>query len=369
MLHNMATAPSSISSPESVRALRDRLHQQGKRLVFTNGCFDLLHAGHVRYLAEARALGDAMVIAMNSDASVQALKGPSRPINTQEDRAEILLGLRSVDAVCVFSDQRATALIDAIQPHVYAKGGDYTIESLNAEEHSALVAAKAEIKILPLVPGRSTTATIQRMNAPAESATPRLMRIGIMGSGAGSNFQSIVDAISSGDLAAEISCVISDVADSGILAKAKAAGLSSFYVDPGPTKAFSAAAQKEACEHLQRAQVDIVVLAGFLRLVKQPLLSQFADRMINIHPSLLPKYKGSRAMQEALENGELETGSTVHMVTAALDDGPILDQVTVPIMSGDDLARLDARIKIAEHELLPRVLSEWATKLHTSTQP
>ncbi len=117
---------------EEVRRLRDRLDAAGRKLVFTNGCFDLLHAGHVRYLNQARALGDAMVVAVNSDASVRALKGPARPVNNENDRAEVLAALRVVDAVVIFDDERATRLIEAIRPHIYAKGGDYTVDSLNA---------------------------------------------------------------------------------------------------------------------------------------------------------------------------------------------------------------------------------------------
>ena len=144
-------------TPAEVRDLRDSLDKQGKKLVFTNGCFDLLHAGHVRYLNQARALGDAMVVALNSDASVRELKGPTRPINRERDRAEVMAALRAVDAVVIFSEPRATSLIETIRPHVYAKGGDYTVDSLNPEEREALEKVGAEIKILSLVPGRSTT--------------------------------------------------------------------------------------------------------------------------------------------------------------------------------------------------------------------
>lgn len=108
------------------RALRDRLHREGRRVVFTNGCFDLLHAGHVRYLEQARRLGDALIVGLNSDASVRELKGPGRPLNSEFDRAEVLSGLRAVDGVVVFDSLRATELIRELKPHLYAKGGDYT---------------------------------------------------------------------------------------------------------------------------------------------------------------------------------------------------------------------------------------------------
>ena len=357
----MSTAepPSAISSPEEVRALRERLEAEGKKLVFTNGCFDLLHAGHVRYLAEARALGDALVIALNSDASVRELKGPLRPVNTEEDRAEILKALRSVDAVCVFHEPRVTKLIEQIQPHVYAKGGDYTVESLNPEERTALNAVGAKIEILALVPGRSTTKTLQRVKA-GETTGPKKLRLGVLGSGEGSNFEAIIASIKAGTLDAEVACVISDFADSGIIALAKREGLSHFIVDPGPhPKRFADSAQKEVCEHLQRADVDVVVLAGFMRILKEPTISAFADRIVNVHPSLLPKFKGSDAVQRAIDAGETETGTTVHLVNAEIDGGKILAQAKVPILAGDTAEKLHARIKAEEHKLLPAVLRDW----------
>ena len=143
---------------------RDALDAAGRRLVFTNGCFDLLHAGHVRYLRQARALGDALAVGLNSDRSVRELKGAGRPLNPQEDRAEVLCALGCVDYVVIFDSPRATGVLRAVRPHVYAKGGDYTPDSLDAEERAALQAGGAEIRILPLVPGRSTTALLERMH-------------------------------------------------------------------------------------------------------------------------------------------------------------------------------------------------------------
>lgn len=137
----------------------------GRKLVFTNGCFDLLHAGHVRYLQQARALGDALVVGLNSDRSVRELKGEGRPVNTQDDRAEVLAALGCVDYVVIFDGKRATELIRAVHPHIYAKGGDYTPESLDPEERAGLAKAGARIEILPLVPGRSTTAVLERLRS------------------------------------------------------------------------------------------------------------------------------------------------------------------------------------------------------------
>jgi rfaE bifunctional protein nucleotidyltransferase chain/domain len=155
-----------IIDAQEMSATRDRMDAVGKKLVFTNGCFDLLHAGHVRYLQQARALGDALVVGLNSDHSVRELKGESRPINAQDDRAEVLAALGCVDFVVIFDGKRATALLRAVRPHLYAKGGDYTPDSLDAEERAVLDEAGAEIRILPLVPGRSTTALLGKMTHP-----------------------------------------------------------------------------------------------------------------------------------------------------------------------------------------------------------
>jgi rfaE bifunctional protein nucleotidyltransferase chain/domain len=151
-----------LQTPQQLAALRAEFAATGRKLVFTNGCFDLLHVGHVRYLQAARALGDALLVAVNGDDSVRALKGPTRPINTEDDRAEVLAALACVDFVTLFHTPRVTDLIRTIRPHVYAKGGDYTPESLDPGERSALDEAGAEICILPLVPGKSTTAIIEK---------------------------------------------------------------------------------------------------------------------------------------------------------------------------------------------------------------
>lgn len=344
-----------------VRRLRDTLEQQGKKLVFTNGCFDLLHAGHVRYLEQARALGDAMVVALNSDQSVRQLKGPERPLNTENDRAEVMSALRAVDAVVVFDDERATALIEAIRPHVYAKGGDYTVESLNREERTALEAAGAQICILPLVPGRSTTRTINKMHSGENSAPGSgLLRLAVLGSGAGANLRAIIAAIADHKLRAEIAITLSDQSDSGFREIARAAGLPALFVDGGPNpRRLSDAAQKEIFEHLERARVDVVVLAGFMRILKEPVISAYAGRIVNVHPSLLPKFKGANAPQLAIDEGELESGCTVHLVTEEIDGGRILGQARVPVKIGDTAEMLHARIKVEEHKLLPHVLNEW----------
>ena len=148
-----------LETAAELSAVRTTLGEAGKSLVFTNGCFDILHVGHVRYLQQARALGDALVVVVNGDASVRALKGPTRPINNELDRAEVLAGLECVDFVVIFHTERVTDIVREIRPHVYAKGGDYTIETLDPGE---LEEAGTRIEILPLVPGKSTTATLAK---------------------------------------------------------------------------------------------------------------------------------------------------------------------------------------------------------------
>ncbi len=351
----MTAADFTPTTVAEARQLRDALAAQGKRLVFTNGCFDLLHAGHVRYLEQARALGDAMIIALNSDASVRALKGPARPLNNENDRAEVLAALRAVDAVVVFSEPRATALIDAIKPHVYAKGGDYTVDSLNSEERAALERAGTEIQILPLVPGRSTTATINKMNTPSSQ-----LRLGVLGSGKGTNFQAILDTIRDGKLDAQVVAAISDQQDAEFLAIARRANLPAHFVDGGDNpRRLSDAAQTEIFEHLERARVDVIVLVGFMRILKDPTISAYRDRIVNVHPSLLPKHKGAHAVRDALDAGDVEAGCTVHLVTAEIDAGRILAQKAVPILQGDTAAVLHQRIKKTEHRLLPHILNQW----------
>jgi rfaE bifunctional protein nucleotidyltransferase chain/domain len=133
----------------------------GKTMVFTNGCFDVLHVGHVRYLAAARRLGNMLVVGLNSDASVRELKGPGRPLNPEEDRAEVLAALEAVDHVIIFGEKRASDLVRELAPDIYAKGGDYTPDTLDPDEVATLKEIGAKIEILPLVRGKSTTRLLQ----------------------------------------------------------------------------------------------------------------------------------------------------------------------------------------------------------------
>jgi D-beta-D-heptose 7-phosphate kinase/D-beta-D-heptose 1-phosphate adenosyltransferase len=147
---------------EELAALASALKAGGKRVVFTNGVFDILHVGHVRYLQQARALGDALLVGINSDASVRRLKGPTRPINSEDERAEVIAALACVAGTCVFSEDTPHALIAAIRPDIHAKGGDYkTPEAL--PETPLVRSLGGEVVILPLVDGRSTTRTIERL--------------------------------------------------------------------------------------------------------------------------------------------------------------------------------------------------------------
>lgn len=141
----------------------DEIRRAGQHLVVTNGCFDLLHVGHVRYLQQARKLGDFLAVAVNGDESVRSLKGAGRPLNSESDRAEVLAALDCVDFVTIFPAMRATEVIKALRPAIYVKGGDYTPESLDPEEVAALRETGAEITTLPLVPGKSTSILIERM--------------------------------------------------------------------------------------------------------------------------------------------------------------------------------------------------------------
>jgi rfaE bifunctional protein nucleotidyltransferase chain/domain len=155
-------ATPKLKTTDELASIRDAMHAEGRRLVLTNGCFDLLHVGHVRYLQLARDLGDALVVAVNSDASVRSLKGPTRPVTSEQDRAEVLAALESVSFITIFPSLRVTEVISAVRPHIYVKGGDYTIETLDAGERAALQAAGTDIRILPLTPGKSTTRIVKR---------------------------------------------------------------------------------------------------------------------------------------------------------------------------------------------------------------
>ncbi len=183
------------------------------------------------------------------------------------------------------------------------------------------------------------------------------MRIGIIGSGSGSNMQAILDAIEDGSLDAEISLVLSDNPDAFILDRAKQHGIPTGLIDcRGFKSKFPDEAQAETAAALKAAGVELVCLAGFMRLVRQPLLDAFPGKILNIHPSLLPAYPGLQAWQQAISDGAKESGCTVHHVDAGMDTGPIIIQAKVPVLPSDTASTLHARIQIEEHRIYPEAI-------------
>lgn len=163
--------PKLFPSLEAAVARRAELKAQGKKLVLTNGCFDLLHCGHVHYLRAAAELGDELWIALNTAESVRALKGPTRPVQGDLERAYTLGALEFVSGVFFFSTPRLDREIRALAPDVYAKAGDYTLETLNPDERAALLDSGTEIRFMPFLPGFSTTSLIAKINAAATAGT------------------------------------------------------------------------------------------------------------------------------------------------------------------------------------------------------
>lgn len=164
----MANTLSNLPVPklfelDALAGRRAELKEAGRRVVLTNGVFDLLHAGHIHFLQQARQLGDALFIAINSDESVRALKGPKRPVQSERERAFALSALECTTGLVIFRQPRLTAEIAALRPEVYAKAGDYTLEKLNPEERAALQAAGADIRFLPFLDGFSSTSLIRRI--------------------------------------------------------------------------------------------------------------------------------------------------------------------------------------------------------------
>jgi len=155
---NKSTSDSHIKSIEEIALLSEELKRRGKKIVFTNGCFDILHVGHVKYLEEAKSYGDVLIVGLNSDASVRRLKGPSRPVNPQEDRAYILAALEAVDYVVLFGDDTPLELIKAVKPHILVKGGDYEGKSVVGQEIAD------ELRLVQFVDGKSTTKIIEKIN-------------------------------------------------------------------------------------------------------------------------------------------------------------------------------------------------------------
>ncbi len=198
----------------------------------------------------------------------------------------------------------------------------------------------------------------------------RKLPLGILGSGKGSNFRAIADAITRGELNAEVRIVISDVQTAGILDLARERGYRAEFLPPGK---FKTKLEPEAEQHLvallKEAGVEWVILAGYMRMIKAPLLEAFPRRIINIHPSLLPNFPGLEAWQQALAAGATETGCTVHYVDAGMDTGEIIAQRAVPVLENDTAETLHARIQVAEHALYPAVLAQLKSRISPGEKP
>jgi D-glycero-beta-D-manno-heptose 1-phosphate adenylyltransferase len=149
---------------DNLSAWRKNFRASGKKLVVTNGCFDILHLGHVTYLENSRNFGDALLVGINNDEATRQLKGANRPVNSENDRAAVLAALESVSAVCVFAEKTATKFLELAQPDIYVKGGDYTLETLNQDERRAVESAGGKIILVPFVPGKSTTSLLEKIS-------------------------------------------------------------------------------------------------------------------------------------------------------------------------------------------------------------
>ena len=188
------------------------------------------------------------------------------------------------------------------------------------------------------------------------------LKLGILGSGKGSNFRAIADAIARGELDAEVRIVLSDVEDAGILQLARDRGYRAEFIAPGRFKTkLEPEAEARLVELLREAGVELVVLAGYMRMIKAPLLDAFPRRIINIHPSLLPAFPGLESWRQAVAAGATESGCTVHFVDDGMDSGEIIAQRRVPVLPGDTAATLHARIQVEEHRLYPEVLARLAS--------
>jgi phosphoribosylglycinamide formyltransferase-1 len=185
--------------------------------------------------------------------------------------------------------------------------------------------------------------------------------LGILGSGKGSNCRAILEQIRAGNLNAEVRLVVSDVLEAGILDIARAFAVPNAYLPPGKYRTkLEPQVEQDLVKMLRDARVNLVVLAGFMRVLKAPMLDAFPRRIINIHPSLLPKFPGIEAWKQALAAGEKTTGCTVHYVESGIDTGEIIAQREVPISPGDTPATLHERIQLAEYALYPSVIAQFA---------
>jgi phosphoribosylglycinamide formyltransferase-1 len=183
-------------------------------------------------------------------------------------------------------------------------------------------------------------------------------RLGMLGSGKGSNFTAIADACAAGKIPAEIAIVLSDVEGAGILAHARELKIPAQFIPPGKFRTkLEEEAEHAFVETLRAARVDLIVLAGFMRVLKGEFLRAFEERIVNVHPSLLPSFPGLEAWKQALDHGVKVTGCTVHFVDAGVDAGPIIGQQTVPVLDHETPETLHQRIHATEHELYPKCVA------------
>ena len=191
-----------------------------------------------------------------------------------------------------------------------------------------------------------------------QNAMNNPFRLGVLGSGKGSNFAAIADAVAAGKIPAETALVLSDVESAGILAHARARKIPAQFIPPGKFRTkLDEEAERAFVGALQEAKVDLIVLAGFMRVLKGEFLRAFEGHIVNIHPSLLPSFPGLEAWQQALDHGVKVTGCTVHFVDAGVDSGAIIGQQTVPVLDHDTPESLIQRIHTAEHELYPKCVA------------
>lgn len=189
-----------------------------------------------------------------------------------------------------------------------------------------------------------------------------MISLGILGSGTGSNMQAILDAISKGELSTRIVIVLSDNPDALILKRAAHHGIPTGVIDCSPYRSkFPESAQKYTAQKLKEAGVDLVCLAGFMRLVKKPLLDEFPSRIINIHPSLLPAFPGVAAWEQAVIAKAKETGVTVHVVDSGMDTGPVILQETIPVFPDETPEQLHARLQVVEHRIYPKAIARYVS--------
>jgi phosphoribosylglycinamide formyltransferase-1 len=185
----------------------------------------------------------------------------------------------------------------------------------------------------------------------------QIFKIGVLGSGKGSNLQSIIDNVEAGAIPAKITCVISDVEDAYILERARTHGIEALYIPPGKFKTkLDEPAEAEYVRCLKDRGVDLVVMAGFMRMLKEGFIDAFPGRIVNLHPSILPAFRGLEAWKQALEYGVKYTGCTVHFVEIGMDTGPIIMQAVVEVNEGDTPESLHQRIQVEEHRIYPEVI-------------